>query len=132
MTGLPLLSARSLVLSLVVPGNPIPWQRAGRNAGRAYTTKRCSDQMDAIRWLVKAKLAAPERGPVELHLQFFRSSLQRCDGDNLEKLVWDAFNGFVWHDDDQVVDWSGSKRVDRKAPRTEIMVWKLIEQEEAE
>ena len=35
--------------------------------------------------------------------------LNRPDGDNLEKLVWDALTGIVWADDSQIVQWAGAK-----------------------
>jgi len=31
------------------------------------------------------------------------------DADNVKKIFWDAFNGCMWVDDTQVVQWSGSK-----------------------
>ncbi len=32
-----------------------------------------------------------------------------CDGDNLEKAVWDALNGVLWDDDSWISDWGGKK-----------------------
>lgn len=32
-----------------------------------------------------------------------------CDGDNLEKAVWDALNGVLWEDDSWIYMWTSKK-----------------------
>jgi len=124
-------AARSLVLDLVVPGNPIPWARAGidKRSGRIYPTRATEAAKQLLGLLALEQVKTPVEGDLEIIHFFYRDSLRRCDGDNLQKLVWDAFNGVVWVDDSQVVSWSGGKRVDRSFPRTEIQVWKLVQEQ---
>jgi Holliday junction resolvase RusA-like endonuclease len=43
------------------------------------------------------------------------------DGDNIEKLIWDACNGIVWRDDSQVAEWAGRKRYG-SPERVEVLV----------
>jgi len=48
------------------------------------------------------------------------------DGDNIEKLVWDACNEIVWRDDAQVVEWSGLKRYGSPA-RVDVMIEPVLD-----
>jgi len=43
------------------------------------------------------------------------------DGDNYQKTVWDACNGYLWADDAQVCEWHGRK-IYGSPPRIEIEV----------
>lgn len=48
------------------------------------------------------------------------------DGDNIEKLVWDACSEIMWRDDAQVVEWAGRKR--RGGPeRVEVVVEQIVD-----
>lgn len=60
-----------------------------------------------------------------MEMDFFFGNRRRVDGDNCQKLVWDALTGIVWDDDSQIVEWSGHKHVDKLFPRTEIKVWRV-------
>jgi Holliday junction resolvase RusA-like endonuclease len=124
---------RSLVLDLVVPGNPVAWARAGINkkSGHVYPTRATEAAKQLLGLLALEQVKTPVEDDLEIEHVFYRETAHRVDGDNMQKLVWDAFNGVVWKDDSQVVDWSGGKRVDRAFPRTEIKVWKVSEAREA-
>lgn len=113
-----------LLLDLVVPGDPIPWKRAGRRGGATYTPPDVRRAEETIRWLAKDAGASPVDGDVTVEVIFYRRTGQRCDLDNLLKLVLDALNGFAWIDDSQVVSILAEKTVDAANPRTELRVWR--------
>jgi len=125
--GLP-TAARSLVLDLIVPSNPVPWKRAGINktTGKVYASRDTEAAKQLLGLLALEQVKRPVEGDIRVEVSFFRGSAQRVDLDNLVKLVWDAFNGVVWVDDHQVVELNGSKAIDREYPRTEVKVWKLV------
>ena len=125
--GLP-TAARSLVLDMIVPGNPVVWKRAGINkrSGHFYPSRDTEAAKQLLGLLALEQVKTPVEGDLLVEASFFRGSAQRVDLDNLVKLVWDAFNGVVWVDDHQVVELNGSKAIDREYPRTEVKVWKLV------
>ena len=124
------VAGRSLILDLTVPGDPVPLARSrGRQGQRPYVTARCRAEMERIGLLARGRVQSPAEGRVAVELVFFTETLRRKDGDNMQKLVWDALNEVAWWDDDQIVEWHGWKELDRENPRTEIKVWKLIERE---
>jgi len=47
------------------------------------------------------------------------------DGDNIEKLIWDACNEIVWRDDAQVVEWAGRKRYG-SPERIEVLIEPIV------
>jgi Holliday junction resolvase RusA-like endonuclease len=117
---------RTLILDLTVPGEPVPWERAGRTrSGRSFTKPKTASQQALISLLARGKCQTPTPDPVIVELDFFIGSKRRVDGDNLQKLVWDALTGIAWDDDSQIVEWQGHKHVDKTFPRTEILVWKV-------
>lgn len=48
------------------------------------------------------------------------------DGDNIEKLIWDACSEIMWRDDAQVVDWHGRKRYG-SPERVEVVVEQVVD-----
>lgn len=71
---------------------------------------------------------APEKPYVEdvvAWLTFHCSGRRPPDGDNLEKLAWDAAKSVVWGDDSQVVEWHGRVFARSPKPRTEFVVTRL-------
>lgn len=65
---------------------------------------------------------APLTGNVELQAVFYRRTRQIVDLDNLLKHLLDAGNGLLWGDDRQVTRYVVELRLDREAPRTEIVL----------
>lgn len=92
------------VLTLLLPGDPVPKARARIVAGGSYTPTQTREAEDVWRWHVKAA-GWRVRGevPFGLEADFRCRTRRRADLDNLLKLVLDAFNGCVWADDSQVV-----------------------------
>lgn len=48
------------------------------------------------------------------------------DGDNIEKLVWDACSEIMWRDDAQVVEWAGRKRYG-SPERVEVVIEQVVD-----
>jgi crossover junction endodeoxyribonuclease RusA len=120
------------VIRFVVPGNPVPWQRAGFGAGfrrggkPAFFTKTETRQWEGIvRHFAVQAGATPLVGPVGLELRFFRATAHPCDLDNLEKAVKDGLKGVAYLDDRQVCDCTKRKRIDATRPRVEVEIWPL-------
>ena len=131
----PKAPARSheIVLRLTIPGEPLPKQRARvLRTGRTYTPARTREAENVIRWYTvvarqKAGVRGLERGPLSLTARFYRSTARTADLDNLVKLVTDALNGVLWHDDRQVVQLHAARFDRQKNPRTEIEVYRIID-----
>lgn len=77
---------------------------------------------------MRGKLQTATRGPIIVECDFFLGNNRRVDIDNLWKLVSDAGNGIVWNDDSQIVDLTIHKHLDKANPRTEVLVWKVVQE----
>ena len=116
---------------LTIPGRP---QAKGRprfsKAGHVYTPERPRNAEEVCQGLMREVCTVPLEGPLKLSIWFcFRrpnswNKAQRVavdmgyeepwytgkpELDNLVKLVQDAGNGILWHDDAQVVELVASK-----------------------
>lgn len=103
-----------------VPGNPLPWARAGSAGAQRYTPPRLrAAKTAATRHLVKLAPAGPLDGNLALVALFFRDTRRRVDVDNLLKLVLDAgTDAGLWHDDSQITATAATISLDRLMPRT--------------
>ena len=114
--------------SLVIPGEPVPLQRAGRRNGHAYLPPRSRAWRELAQacWLEAGRPSIGER-PFALSARFYRGSKRRADLSNFVKALEDAGNGpgLMWDDDSQCVCFSGCHllRADARGPRVEMDVW---------
>jgi Holliday junction resolvase RusA-like endonuclease len=131
-------------MKLVVYQEPIPKGRARtvRVNGRTMTfTPKATQEAEAgIRWEI-LKMADgdsnrlpffPAGIPLSVKMLFVLVKppsipkkrihpVVKPDGDNYQKCVWDACNGYLWADDAQICEWHGRK-VYGTPPRIEIEV----------
>ncbi len=115
---------RQCILEMTVPGEPVPWQRAGRNVGRSFTPMKVLNHQNVVQLMAfAAGIRTMTRLPVILDTDFFMGNKRKVDLDNLVKCVMDALNGRVYVDDSQIVALFAAKLVDRETPRTEVRVW---------
>jgi Holliday junction resolvase RusA-like endonuclease len=120
-----------VVIEFVVPGEPIPWQRARRRGKRYFTDPKVAQYMDTVRWAWRAagtiRLgAAPLRVEAVFHLtrpiSHYRTGRNahvlgpnapafptgKPDLDNLLKIL-DALSGLAFDDDAQIISASIEK-----------------------
>lgn len=119
-----------------IPGDAVPFARAGAQGKRRFTPKRQSDYMSVVRLFATQAMAgrAPFEGPVRmivlaeyrppaswsLKKKFTASwKTSRPDADNIYKLTADSLNGVVFVDDAQIADIRISKTY---APASRLFV----------
>jgi len=108
-------------LFMRVPGNPVPWPRAGNTQGRFYLPKPVAEAQD--RMACRFATSMLYEGNVAVTLDFFVQDWRLKDIDNLQKTVLDAASdGGLWRDDSQVTRIVVEVQRDEKDPRTEIGV----------
>ncbi len=122
------LVRRWAIAEFRIDGEPVAWQRAGRNVeqGVTYTPKRTREGKEAVAAAFRA--ARPDWVPtgdlaIGLLLTLRAARLTRADGDNMLKLVMDALNQVAYADDWQVADFL--VRLDRGVddPHTSVIVY---------
>lgn len=118
-----------------IPLAPVPWARAASRRGVRFTPAKQRAYMAAVQnYLLGAmrdqKWEKGTKRAVELELLFVferaRSNktayhAQKPDASNLVKIVEDAANGVLWHDDCQIVRLTAQKVWGLPA-RTELIV----------
>ena len=115
--GMPAAEAQDLamterVLSVWVPGRPVPKPRPSRaKAGHYYTPDTGYEELVAGRWIeAHGKDPIPADVPVSLTLGFFFKRVsRRPDIVNLIMAVCDALQGVAYEDDGQIVHLQAQK-----------------------
>lgn len=109
------------MVAFIIPGEPVPFARAGSNKGRRYTPSKQLAYMGVIKLFAQQAMAGepPMEGPVGLSIRavylipaswtkkekaaaVWKSS--KPDADNLAKIFKDAMSKIVFADDAQVAD----------------------------
>lgn len=135
----------TVLLNVLFHGEPVALQRhqmRGRRGftigkdgkkkrGReGFTPEKSRQAKEDLGWDLKA--AAPHwKAPVgyKLGVQIvFAVKSSAKDGDNMEKLVFDAFNGIIWEDDSQICECAWRKRslnLGEKRGSTHLIVYAI-------
>lgn len=137
-------------IHFTVKGQPLPWQRAGRNGKHTFNTSRNETAKEAIAWEARAAMGnmPPIEGPVRMRLAFLfewpksytQTRRRACYGnmvdskrfgdiDNLTKLVADSLNGIAFEDDSQVAELHASKFFTESGACTRVTIEPLWSQE---
>lgn len=125
-------------LRFVVEGSPVGKMRprSDRRSGRVYTPTPTIKFERAVREagaLALASWIATSGEPWSLVGEFllvtrgFADTARAIDGDNVQKSVADALNGLLWTDDRSVGGAYPPVRVDRRKPRTEVEVVRVLD-----
>jgi len=111
-------------MKIIVYGNPRPLQRPRLSRGRVYNPS--SDDINKMKRILQQHVKKPLDGALDMHIAFYMPIAKslpkkkqaerenaphtsRPDLDNLIKLVCDAGNGILYHDDCQVVSLTATK-----------------------
>ena len=122
-------------LQIVVDGPPKAKGRPRFGKGRVFTPKATVDAERGMGWRAKEAMKGRDLfdGPLAVLIHAWVKTpkkgkhahpIVKPDADNLAKLVCDALNGIVWHDDKQIVDLQVIKNYSPD-PRTVINVRSL-------
>lgn len=119
---------RRVILNAIFPGEPIGYKRVDRHGGRAYVPPVMRNAQANLRRALKQIAPRLRVSNVRFGVQqvFYLAPCHvkhEPDGDNLEKLLWDAFNGRIWIEDSQILEWSGRKVLGALEPRTHLIVY---------
>lgn len=104
---------------LVLPYPPSAnryWRHANN---RTFKSAEATHYQQVVAWQCAALGLVPERSPVCLNITVYRPQ-RRGDLDNRLKVLLDALQGFVFVDDEQVVELHAYLRDDRRNPRVEV------------
>lgn len=107
---------------LTIDGEPVPKPRARHGNGRTFATRRQRGAEARLAHALREAFPRPLTGNVALAAIFFRSSRRVVDRDNLDKLLCDASNTIVVHDDSQVTAGAQLVELDREHPRTVVAI----------
>lgn len=113
--------ANNATVEFTIPGDVVPWARAGSKGKIRFTPKKQSDYMAAVKLIGSAAMKGkpPLEGPIMLDItatypwpaamsQKKRTNpaaqwrTARPDLDNIGKLIGDALNRIAWADDSQI------------------------------
>jgi len=128
------LAAEPGVFRFTVPGEPVPWMRAGRGRAGSFTRPRDALHREKIRAFARnAGIRRALDGAVRLDTVFYTSRPPLHphvgDEDNYRKAVKDALQGIAYADDRQVTCGWTEKNQDAASPRTEMAIWMLREED---
>lgn len=124
-------------LRVVIPGKPMPWQRAypDPRTGRIFTPKETRAYQKRVReaaWAVLAQSRRLATWPLDLHyameLVIVFPDRRTRDADNVEKTAKDAMQGVVFKNDKRVIRDAKRVEYDKANPRLEITVTVIREE----
>ena len=137
------LCPRPPLIEFVVPGEAVPFARAGSRGKRRYTLEKQADYMQSVKhyaWLaMRADNLSPLNGPLAMsvHAEFLLPPSwskkkkettywkeTRSDMSNIIKIVEDAMNSIVFNDDAQISLLAAQKTYAPIA-RTTVKIWSL-------
>lgn len=106
-----------------------PWERATRDRRTGhYVTRRQTRSFEAlVRDTAALHIGSAWRldGMYEMHMVFDLPTYQTRDWDNLGKAISDALNGVAYHDDNQVMHASVTKRIGKIEPRVSVRLRRI-------
>src|SRR5258707_5032525 len=118
------MSTKTVILNAHFRGEPIPYKRvAGAHRYVPAIMRKTQERLrTALKEIAPGLRPSNARFGVQLvfHIGPLCSQFHEPDGDNLEKLLWDAFNGHIWNDDSQIEEWQGRKVLNSADPHTHL------------
>lgn len=120
----------------VIPGKPMPWQRAGynRKTKAHYTPEETRNYQTAVRSFACLSGVRPFEGRVGMELRIFFPDNRVRDDDNVEKSIRDALQANRKHGR-RAIAFTNDNQVrhvlrivgdpDPVNPRVEVLIWEL-------
>lgn len=87
--------------------------------GRIYRSAEAVAYIYLVGLLCNTAGVEPLEGDVALTLCFYRPS-KRMDTDNMLKVLLDALQGYIYHNDSQIAEIHAMRYEDKSAPRVEV------------
>jgi Holliday junction resolvase RusA-like endonuclease len=114
-----------MIVQLLVPGEPLPLERARVGKGRHYLPARSREYRERVQaaWMIAGRPCLGDV-PLTCSARFYIGG-REGDLDNYVKALNDCLSGFAYTDDRQIVCLSGCHRLraDAQGPRTELDLW---------
>jgi Holliday junction resolvase RusA-like endonuclease len=120
---------RRVILNAHFPGEPIGYKRV--TGAHRYVPELMrvtqANLRKALEQIAPGLRPSNARFGVQqvFHLGPLAHQRHEPDGDNLEKLLWDAFNAKIWNDDSQIEEWQGRKALNSADPHTHLIAYVL-------
>ena len=128
------------VYTVTIPGDPIPWQRAGKSGARLYDKQKNEKILWGLNFMKgfsQEALTGPLSVDITFHMRVFQSldkkygqsiegktHYQVPDLSNLVKFLEDALNTVAWKDDALIAE-CHARKVWSYEPRTVITIVSL-------
>jgi Holliday junction resolvase RusA-like endonuclease len=115
--------------AFVVPGPPVPWQRAGKGRhGQFYTPEETRSYQRLVRLAALSAGVQLMACPVSISLRILFPDGRKRDGDNVMKSVCDALQGngergwlpIAYQDDSSIKGCEYAIAIDADNPRVEV------------
>lgn len=128
---------------IIIPGEPygMPRPRFAFRTGAVYTPTEAKAYKREVAYIWNTATAGEKyHGLVRIDITAYfpipksatksaqeamrdgtRRPNRKPDGDNIDKIIWDALNGVAYDDDKQVAEWSGAKYYSDN-PRVEVTI----------
>lgn len=117
-----------LLINAIFPGEPVSWQRVSGHGRHVFTPKETRQAQAALRRQLKCispRLQPNTRARFGVQLVFSIAAAGRKDGDNMEKLVLDAFSNKIWADDSQIDECQWKVARSAAVPSTHMIVYTI-------
>jgi Holliday junction resolvase RusA-like endonuclease len=120
------LSALSETMTLRFSTLPLSTNQLYRSVrGRSIISEKGRANKDALGWEARSQYRGkPLSGPLAIEVHIAWPDRRRHDWDNL-KVLYDAMNGIVWDDDNQICDAHVIRELGSKEPGVELRVWEV-------
>lgn len=115
-------------MKITLTGEPLSTQHAYTTTCKngklqRFLNKKAAERLDQYMWEAKSQWGAePIEDEVVLNVFLYFKSTGKRDIDNYFKLVLDACEGIVYHDDSQITELTVMKFHDKSNPRIEIEI----------
>lgn len=115
------------MITMTIDVEPVPWHRAEKSGRRTFQSDKDRHYQFLLARVASMAIARAQYkwlrdGEMSICIRAYRSTLRRCDVDNVAKNVMDALTEIAYKDDSQVSSLHVVRDIDRERPRVEIVI----------